>query len=85
MCRKEKNEMDYETLKEAKNLESLIKATEINIKGWEEIFEASEVQITSETAKTMFLTNPRKDEVKNIIINSHKKKLAELKERFEKL
>jgi hypothetical protein len=81
-----KKVMDMKVLQKAKNLEALIKVTESNIYGWEKMFEASEITLTSATKpQNMYLKNPQKDKVRDLIIGYHQEELSELKEKFEKL
>lgn len=78
--------MDKEILRRAKNLDALIQVTEINIKSWKDLFDAEEITCTSPTkANPIYLTNPKKDQVRDLIISEHEKKLKEYKKQFEEL
>lgn len=75
-----------EKLRQAKVLESVIDTEKKNIEGWEKLFEADEVVFSSKTKpQQMYLTGKKKDEVKNVILKSHKEFLAERVKEFEEL
>ncbi|WEG13984.1 hypothetical protein PU629_06345 [Pullulanibacillus sp. KACC 23026] len=78
--------MDINTFEKAIRLKSLIDGEERNIKGWEELFKAEEITITSATKpQNMYLTGDKKEKVKEIIISENKQRLAKYKHEFENL
>ena len=78
--------MDMKKLERAKVLESVINTEKRNIELWEKLFEADEVTLWSKTKpQQMYLTGKKKEEVKEIILKSHKEFLGENQKKFDEL
>lgn len=80
------DKMNIKTLEKAKRLDSLIKVTEKNINGWENLFRADEVECFSKTKETpIYLTGKKKTMVRDLILSEHQKNLEKYKKEFDSL
>ena len=78
--------MDMKAFEQAKKLKIFIEGEERNIKGWEQLFDAKEITLSSATnPQKMYLTGKRIEEVKEIITFEHRERLAKYKREFEEL